>query len=448
MAFVNIGKETEQVEFEETTAELKAGVISVASILNKHGSGDLYFGVKNNGDVIGQDISSSTIRDVSQAIRSNVKPPVYPVIEEQQYDGRHVVHVKFEGRHRPYLAYGLPRIRVGDEDVQMDQEMYHEMLKERENRTDSWETKLSKYKIEDIDTKVFDRYLRQAKSAGRIAFDTNSPREVMAKLGLVVGDVLINAGAALFVNSGINELQYARFATDERLTINDMKRDTGPILTLVDNAVVYVANAMEWRVEIDGNVERREHPEIPVDAIREAVINAFAHRIIESMQAVDVAVYKSYVDITSPGKFPDSVTPEQFITEPLTPIRRNPMITRTLYYSKDMESFATGLKRIHKACADTGVKVEFLKREYAFTVRFYRHCGEGWEKEDNIQRDAGSLVYKRAKLKNLIRQNPKITREQMAVAMGMSLRSIQRLLKGMDDVYFTGGGRNGSWKIT
>ena len=113
-----------------------------------------------------------------------------------------------------------------------------------------------------------------------------------------------------------------------------------------------------------------------------------------------------------------------------------------------MESFATGLKRIHKACADTGVKVEFLKREYAFTVRFYRHCGEGWEKEDNIQRDAGSLVYKRAKLKNLIRQNPKITREQMAVAMGMSLRSIQRLLKGMDDVYFTGGGRNGSWKIT
>ena len=180
-------------------------------------------------------------------------------------------------------------------------------------------------------------------------------------------------------------------------------------------------------------------------AIREAVLNAFAHRTIESVQAVDVAVYKSFVDITSPGKFPDSVTPERFIAEPLTPIRRNPLITRTLYYSDGKERFAAGLKRIHTVCADAGVKVEFLKREYAFTVRFHRHCGEGW---DNVQRDTGSMAYKRAKVKNLIRQNPKITREQMAVAMGMRLRSVQCLLKEMDDVHFTGGGRQGHWEIT
>ena len=41
----NIGEETEQVEFKKSTGELKEGVISVASILNKHGSGELYFGV-------------------------------------------------------------------------------------------------------------------------------------------------------------------------------------------------------------------------------------------------------------------------------------------------------------------------------------------------------------------------------------------------------------------
>ena len=41
--------------------------------------------------------------------------------------------------------------------------------------------------------------------------------------------------------------------------------------------------------------------------------------------------------------------------------RKTRLITRTLYYSKDMESFATGLKRIYDACETAECKVEFLK---------------------------------------------------------------------------------------
>jgi len=67
-----------------------------------------------------------------------------------------------------------------------------------------------------------------------------------------------------------------------------------------------------------------------------------------------------------------------FIREIRKPIRRNPLITRTLYYSKDMESFATGLRRIQDACDKVGCKVEYYGDSYGFTVRFYRHCGEGW----------------------------------------------------------------------
>ena len=106
----NIGKETEQVEFKKSTGELKEGIISIASILNKNEAGDLYFGIKNNGDVIGQDISDSTLRDVSQAVRANIKPAIYPVIEEETYGGYSVVHVKFEGKRRPYTAYNIPPV--------------------------------------------------------------------------------------------------------------------------------------------------------------------------------------------------------------------------------------------------------------------------------------------------------------------------------------------------
>ena len=55
------------------------------------------------------------------------------------------------------------------------------------------------------------------------------------------------------------------------------------------------------------------------------------------------------------------------------PIRRNPLIARTLYYSKDMESFATGLKRIKDSCDKAGCRVEFETPDDGFGVIFYRH---------------------------------------------------------------------------
>lgn len=51
---MNLGKEGEKLEFKKTISELKEGVISLASMLNKSGEGTLLFGVKNNGDVVGQ----------------------------------------------------------------------------------------------------------------------------------------------------------------------------------------------------------------------------------------------------------------------------------------------------------------------------------------------------------------------------------------------------------
>ena len=453
----NIGKETEQVEFKKSTGELKEGIISIASILNKNEAGDLYFGIKNNGDVIGQDISDSTLRDVSQAVRANIKPAIYPVIEEETYGGYSVVHVKFEGKRRPYTAYNIPRIRIADEDTVMDQEMYREMMNARENRTDAWETKPSKYRIDDIDHSVLDEYLQKAKEAGRISFSSTDTKAVMAKLELADGETLLNAGAALFVNCGINELQMAKFATDERLTFNDIKRYTGSIFDLADKAVQYVADAMDWRVEFDGSLERKEYPEVPVPAVREAVINAFGHRVIESMQAVEVAIYKSYIDIYSPGNFPDHVTPEQFIEEERKPIRRNPLITRTLYYSKDMESFATGLKRIFDACTEAGVKVEFLRDDYGFTVRFHRHCGEGW-KQDHLEKGPekgpetkSDEMHKRCEaVLQLIRENSKISRPLLARQLGLTEKQVRAAvdrLKAEGKLYYEGVGRGGHWVV-
>ncbi len=45
-------KETEKTEFKKSVSELKESLISIYAILNKHGTGELYFGIKNDGTVI------------------------------------------------------------------------------------------------------------------------------------------------------------------------------------------------------------------------------------------------------------------------------------------------------------------------------------------------------------------------------------------------------------
>ncbi|MBP3869554.1 MAG: putative DNA binding domain-containing protein [Faecalicoccus sp.] len=380
MKYFNIGKETEELEFKRSTGELKEGVISIVSILNKHGKGKLYFGVDNNGDVIGQQIGKDTLREVSQAIGNHIRPVIYPGVEKETFGEKETVAVTFEGSQQPYLAYHIPRIRVADEDLVMDQLTYEHLMLQRDKPYLSWEKQLSKYTINDINKEVFKGYLKRARDAGRIGFESDDEKYILNKLELAEGDTLLNAGAALFVDSGINELQMAKFASDERLTFTDIRKYTGSIFELADKAVQYIVDAMDWRVDFEGRLARKEIPEIPIDAIREAVINAFGHRRIESEQSVEVAVFRSFIEIYSHGSFPENMQPEMFIKESMRSIRRNPLITRTLYYSKDMESFATGLKRIQTLCDEIGCKVEFLYDYYGFTVRFYRHCGDGWKK--------------------------------------------------------------------
>lgn len=177
----------------------------------------------------------------------------------------------------------------------------------------------------------------------------------MNQLELSEGDNLINAGKVLFADDLIQDIQMAIFATNERLTFNDIQRHHGPVLKLVDIAENYIKSNIHWRVEFTGALQRTEIPEIPVDAIREALLNSFCHKDYATGQSNEVAIYKDRIEIYNPGAFPEGFEPQDFIDRPERPIRRNPKIARILYYSKDIESFGTGLKRIADACEKQGL---------------------------------------------------------------------------------------------
>ena len=379
MGVINIGQENEQVEYKKSTAELKEGVISMVAILNKHGSGELYFGVKNNGDVVGQQITDKTLRDISQEISSHVRPVIYPEVVIKKFEDKEVAYVKFEGKRKPYLAYHIPRIRVADEDKVMDQDTYNDMLKERD-ASKTWESQESKYTVKDIIEADFRTYLYRAKEAKRITFESEEPAVVLEKLELLAEDGihLLNAGAVLFCNSTMNDVQMAKFATDVKATFTDIRReDRGSIIGLSKVCEQYIIDAMDWKADIIG-LKRVETPEIPVEAVREAIINSFGHRLYDNNQCNEIDVFKNRIEIHTTGGFPKGHTPEEFLDGNKKAIRRNKLITGVLYYSDDMETFATGLKRIKDLCDEAGCKVEFRMELDDFVVVFYRNLREGW----------------------------------------------------------------------
>ena len=58
-SMTNLGRENEEREFKESTSEVEKGIISLTAMLNKQCFGEVFFGVKDNGDVIGKDIGKT-----------------------------------------------------------------------------------------------------------------------------------------------------------------------------------------------------------------------------------------------------------------------------------------------------------------------------------------------------------------------------------------------------
>ena len=65
-------KENEKIELKRSTSLLKEAIISIVAILNKHGKGELYFGIDSKGNIRGQQVTEKTLRDISQRIAQNI----------------------------------------------------------------------------------------------------------------------------------------------------------------------------------------------------------------------------------------------------------------------------------------------------------------------------------------------------------------------------------------
>ena len=374
---MNLGMEDEYTEHKKSTSELREGMESVASILNKHDHGTLYFGVRpSDGEVIGQDVSEKTLRDVSQAFTNRIEPRVYPTIDRLVTDdGRAYIRVAFSGDERPYACDGRYRIRSADEDLPMNQSALRRLIQDEHYRKHPWDREASERPISDVDENELSEFVTRGQERGRIAFKHESVEKTLSSLGLLTADGrLTNAADVLFCPSLDVQVKMGVFVDHRRTEVLDMQHERGTIFGLVDAAERYIVANIRRRFVMTGARTRDEVPEIPREAIRESLLNAYAHRIWHRPGYVQVDIYHDAVDVISPGWFIDGQSPAAHLDGQSTSSdTRNRLIADTLFRSGDIESSGLGLPLIRDLCAEAGVRFTYEEIPFGTKLTFHRN---------------------------------------------------------------------------
>jgi ATP-dependent DNA helicase RecG len=448
---INFGHETEELEFKKSTSELHDAMKDIVAILNKHESGTLYFGVAPNGDVKGQQVTESTLRDISRIIYESIKPQIYPQIQQITIDGCDIIEVKFSGKNKPYSAYGKYYTRVADECKELTPSELKEMMLVGEY-SERWEQFETQYTIQDIDEAALKAFYDRATACGRLPDDGYDTKKLLSKLGLIKDGKLNNAGYVLFGNNGPVTLKMAVFATDEKLTFLDINRTEDNIFKLVDIALTYIKKNIRWRVEI-GGLTREEIPEIPVKALREIVINSFAHAQYGTATQHEIDIHPGKVVIYNPGEFPPQFSPEDFANKNLSSIIRNELIAKVLYLCHDIESFGSGFKRVYTLCNQADTNCTYEKSPIGFSFIFLRKDINAQtiqsEKTDN-NRTTTVLSKNEKAIYDLLKAQPSLTKEELSIELGKTTRTIQRVLDKLKEkglITRIGTNRTGYWEV-
>lgn len=310
---MNLGFESEKIEFKKSTSELIEGIISISAMLNKHGEATLYFGVKNNGDIIGQsDLNENTLRDVSRKIAEGIKPQIIPNIALELIEDKKIIKVYVKGNNIPYSAFGKYYSRSFDEDKQLSPEMLKALIN-REGEPDF--TTQKEAENQDLTFKMLKGlYLSNDIKINNDKFEEN--------LGLLTNNKKYNLMAELLADKNDLSIKVVTFAGIDKTVMLKRTEYGGKCLLLsVNNVLEYMESINETKVKV-GGIKREEEKYFDFSSFKEAWLNACVHTKWSEEIPPAVYIYDNRIEIVSNGGLPSALSKEDFFAGVSKPINK------------------------------------------------------------------------------------------------------------------------------
>ena len=171
-----------------------------------------------------------------------------------------------------------------------------------------------------------------------------------------------------------SSLKVARYRGNTRIEFIDSQELAGPFYEILDDVERFFKRNTRLASKIV-EFKRVDIPEYPFEAIREAIVNAMAHRdYLRIGSNIQVDIFDGRVEITSPGGLLPGLDIKNLEGVHET---RNKKICGIFHESKDMERYGTGVTKMKNGMEGHGLKPPiFSQPGDFFRVSFYGP-GEG-----------------------------------------------------------------------
>ena len=227
----------------------------------------------------------------------------------------------------------------------------------------------------------------------------------------------------------------------------------GDVFELVDQATSFVMSRINnWVGTREGGAHAAipTRPELPMDAVREAIVNAVCHRDYTSNASVQVMLFRNRLEIWNPGILPYGLTVQK-LHGPHKSLPANPLLADPMYWNGYIEKVGTGTEDIINKCREYGLRTpEFYQEEDIRVVI--------WRAEEDL--DDPKVVQGRSKaiqsdprevadLMELIGSNPSISRAELSRRLALSERQVRKMIDKLriEGRLIRKGGKTGEWVI-
>jgi len=321
--------------------------------LANHRGGLLLIGVNDQGEPVGAP------RDSLERLNSllgSIYPRPRVRAEWTELKGAGLLAIWVEAGGRVYRLGDDVYIRVGSSTRKASPEEIASLYAERaELRFD--EAVREDLGIGVLSRELLERYIELAVKRGRVPQEAQTWgfEEALNALKAASGSSPTNAGLLMFSENPSKYIQGA----DIRVVVQDAggrviddKWFSSPLWLLVNKVADHLREevmALGWEVR-GPEMERIELPEYPLEALREALVNAVTHRNYLTPGITLVKVTPEGISVENPGGFPPGVTPERPVSRP-----RNPILADLMYRIGLVEEMGTGIRRMREACNKAGI---------------------------------------------------------------------------------------------
>lgn len=343
----------------------------ICGFANANG-GRIFIGKDDDGNVVGLPNAKKLMEDLPQKVINTLG--IVVEVNLHEINSLEFIEIVVEGYPYPVNYKGEYHYRSGSTKQELKGAALNKFLLQKQGKR--WDgVPIPNISVADLKSETFDFFRKRALKSNRIEEDilTDTNEHLIENLQLKENQFLKRATVLLFHSNPEKYvtgayLKIGFFETDDDLKYQDEVH--GNLFEQIEKTMdLLFTKYIKAEISYE-DIHRIEKYEYPKEAVREALLNAIAHKDYAGGTAIQIKVYKDKIIFWNEGQLPENWTISTLLAaHPSKPY--NPDIANALFRSGYIESWGRGTLKIIKECKLAGAPAPTYRYDMSgFLVEF------------------------------------------------------------------------------